>query len=450
MSQEFLEQEENQKRSSHRLTISGGTRDYDETIDGPRSIMNPRYVAHTLAHSPLRPSVYDSVEPHAQTIMRSQDLAQQVDHAMRTSSVGGAFGSSNQYLNNDHNSPRGRGSLSRAQEVQLIQQSSDQSPRSTLNTLPSGTNSIPPRSDGGNVLPGKNTPPSVRSMTVDADGQIRLSESLKERVLARFQDIVIEESSGIRYGRPIGSPPWGISEHALFTTPNLEIPADILMKIGLRPIEDDLKAIETAYNEELHAAEAAYASEIAKNRALEETFEDGHLESADEIFWIAGGAASAGISALSQGAGLIASAARTATAAGEKAAQSFIARIARDKLPSPLKPDEGTVWQIPQAARDKIPEFLVKNEASANRGIGIKWSGTADKGRNYIRIDKGNPNAEFPAQRVDHVRINSRGNVIGKDGKVVKKTDEFFKPSKNPESHIPLEEWLRWKEWDSL
>ncbi len=103
----------------------------------------------------------------------------------------------------------------------------------------------------------------------------------------------------------------------------------------------------------------------------------------------------------------------------------------------------------------KIPEFLVKNEASANRGIGIKWSGTADKGRtdkgqNYIRIDKGNPNAEFPAQRVDHVRINSGGKVIGKDGKVVKKTDEFLKPSKNPESHIPLEEWLRWKEWDSL
>ncbi len=117
---------------------------------------------------------------------------------------------------------------------------------------------------------------------------------------------------------------------------------------------------------------------------------------------------------------------------------------------SPLKPEEGTVWQIPQAARDKIPEFLVKNEASTNSGIGIRRSRTADKGGNYIGIAKGNPNAKFPAQRVDHVRINSGGKVIGKDGKVVKKTDEFLNPSKNPESHIPLEEWLRWKEWDSL
>ncbi len=47
----------------------------------------------------------------------------------------------------------------------------------------------------------------------------------------------------------------------MFTTPNLKVLADILMKIGFRPIEDDLNAIEPAYNEELHAAAGEKATQ---------------------------------------------------------------------------------------------------------------------------------------------------------------------------------------------
>ncbi|MBN9565799.1 MAG: hypothetical protein J0G29_06900 [Alphaproteobacteria bacterium] len=274
-SKEFLDQEEKQKRSSYRLTVSSGRRDYDENIDGPRTIMNPRYVAHTIANPPPGKSIYDPVEPRAETLLRKEDFARQVDQALRSSPFGGSSGASNPLSKNDQGSSVGRAALSRAQEEQLMQQSSEESAslRSVLSTDPAAMSSMPPLSNGGDI---GNTPPSIMATSVVADSGVRVSPSLEERLLQRLQDIVTERfqdimkdrKSGIRYGRPAGSPPWGISEKALFTTPNLKIPPDILVKIGLRPIEDELRFLESTFTEALNDIKAAVAASPINPRQI--------------------------------------------------------------------------------------------------------------------------------------------------------------------------------------
>jgi hypothetical protein len=99
--------------------------------------------------------------------------------------------------------------------------------------------------------------------------------------------------------------------------------------------------------------------------------------------------------------------------------------------------------EIPQKAIDKIPEELLDKATINQRNDGIKWG---DKhGRNYIRIDKADPSG-YPHQRVDHVRINHNGNVIGRDGKPIMECDTVKYPANEPDAHIPYEEWIKdWK-----
>jgi hypothetical protein len=61
-----------------------------------------------------------------------------------------------------------------------------------------------------------------------------------------------------------------------------------------------------------------------------------------------------------------------------------------------------------------------------------------------VRIDQGNPNNSQVLQQVDHVVVNKGGKVLGPDGKPIPGSIKD-----NPQSHIPLADWLKWKSWDS-
>ncbi len=88
-----------------------------------------------------------------------------------------------------------------------------------------------------------------------------------------------------------------------------------------------------------------------------------------------------------------------------------------------------------------MPESLKPFMKANKKGVGYRWN---DGKGNGIRIDQGNPNNSQMYQQVDHVVINSGGKIIGRDGNAISGSikDHAW------EAHIPLEEWLRWKEWD--
>ncbi|MFB1046766.1 pre-toxin TG domain-containing protein [Streptomyces chrestomyceticus] len=96
---------------------------------------------------------------------------------------------------------------------------------------------------------------------------------------------------------------------------------------------------------------------------------------------------------------------------------------------------------LSRQAWDKVPSHLKPFEKATNKGVGYRWNNGKGDG---VRIDKGNPNNSQVIQQEDHVVINSGGKVIGRNGKPL---DGSIKT--NPEqAHIPLSEWLKWKEWN--
>ncbi|QHC23157.1 helix-turn-helix domain-containing protein [Streptomyces sp. GS7] len=95
-------------------------------------------------------------------------------------------------------------------------------------------------------------------------------------------------------------------------------------------------------------------------------------------------------------------------------------------------------WSPEQPA---VPDSPRKYESFTNKGVGYRWN---DGKGNGIRIDKGNLNNSQTYQQVDHVVINSGGKVLGRDGKPLAgsiKQNAY-------EAHIPVTEWLKWKEWN--
>ena len=102
-------------------------------------------------------------------------------------------------------------------------------------------------------------------------------------------------------------------------------------------------------------------------------------------------------------------------------------------------------WQIPRAARDKIPSKWGEGKAN-NKDVGWRWfDPTNERGRG-VRIDKGDPYSDYPSQRVDHVVVRD-GPVLGRDGQPVTQGSGSIKH--NPwEAHIPLKHWLKWPAWN--
>lgn len=101
---------------------------------------------------------------------------------------------------------------------------------------------------------------------------------------------------------------------------------------------------------------------------------------------------------------------------------------------------EAPSW-IPDSATRKVPDSLGDGKAT-KKGIGWRWN---DGRGNGVRIDQGNPNNSQEFQQVDHVVINSGGRIIGRNGRPV----EGDIKSNAYDAHIPLEDWLTWKTWNS-
>jgi hypothetical protein len=106
-------------------------------------------------------------------------------------------------------------------------------------------------------------------------------------------------------------------------------------------------------------------------------------------------------------------------------------------------------FDIPEEAIKKVPEFDWKPELNRD-SLGVRWNeyvGKHGQSKNSIRIDKGDPKLSNPLQQIDHVRVNSNGKVIGRDGKEISSRD-YKHPSDHPNAHIPLSEWRKWKQWN--
>jgi RHS repeat-associated protein len=92
---------------------------------------------------------------------------------------------------------------------------------------------------------------------------------------------------------------------------------------------------------------------------------------------------------------------------------------------------------------EKTRERLANWKETPNKkGEGRRFEDPDNKG-NRVRVDKGNPDHELPSQRVDHVRVDRDGRVIGRDGKPIEPTPENPQPSKTEEAHIPWKDWIK-------
>jgi RHS repeat-associated protein len=106
---------------------------------------------------------------------------------------------------------------------------------------------------------------------------------------------------------------------------------------------------------------------------------------------------------------------------------------------------DGGAWSPPKTAESKIPADWGPGVPNKKK-VGTRWQRPGSKGGDSVRIDQGDPSSAFPSQRVDHVRINSGGKVIGPDGKPIAGVPS---PKDTAEAHIPLSEWIKWRNWDS-
>lgn len=104
-------------------------------------------------------------------------------------------------------------------------------------------------------------------------------------------------------------------------------------------------------------------------------------------------------------------------------------------------------WDIPNEVFDKIPGETFPDWRHNRQNVGIRFLDNNNGKTHSVRIDQGNPAADLPAQRVDHVRVTHNGQVIGRDGNVIHPAPGVMDPGSHPNAHIPLDEWVQWKEW---
>lgn len=76
---------------------------------------------------------------------------------------------------------------------------------------------------------------------------------------------------------------------------------------------------------------------------------------------------------------------------------------------------------------------------------GYVWR--APEGQDGVRIDMGNPASPYPSQQVDHVVVNSRGRIVGRDGELLPPGTRV--QARPDEAHIPLSEWKDWGSWNA-
>lgn len=120
------------------------------------------------------------------------------------------------------------------------------------------------------------------------------------------------------------------------------------------------------------------------------------------------------------------------------------AAIKAEELTEAMKVEKATGkidgWMNREAYR-KVPDSLKGYKTFNNKGVGYRWN---DGKGNGVRIDKGETSNSQVYQQVDHVVINSGGKVIGRSGKPI--TGSIKENAR--EAHIPVTEWVKWKEWN--
>jgi outer membrane biosynthesis protein TonB len=116
-----------------------------------------------------------------------------------------------------------------------------------------------------------------------------------------------------------------------------------------------------------------------------------------------------------------------------------------------------TGWDLPKDVLDKVPEHIRKadirladsldNNLNPRAGVRFEYKNARGMPQDNIRIMEGDPNAKWPSQRQDYVKITSNGKVLDWNGNPIPENNGI-KPSNMQESHIPLHEWKQWSEWN--
>ena len=91
--------------------------------------------------------------------------------------------------------------------------------------------------------------------------------------------------------------------------------------------------------------------------------------------------------------------------------------------------------RLDRARQGKLKGWI---ETPNKKGQGARFQDPNNRG-NRVRIDKGKPSHELPSQRRDHVVEQRGGATIDRNGNPI----EAPKPTKTPEAHVPLKEWLK-------
>jgi hypothetical protein len=118
----------------------------------------------------------------------------------------------------------------------------------------------------------------------------------------------------------------------------------------------------------------------------------------------------------------------------QKAVQAY-----KGELVKGLKIDQNTL--------KKIPKELGGAKLSQD-GRGLRWFDPKSKGKESVRIMKGDPSSVFPHQQKNYVQLRSGGKVVLKDGTKIDNPVSGEELRKLKDAHIPYEEWIQWRNWD--
>lgn len=120
-----------------------------------------------------------------------------------------------------------------------------------------------------------------------------------------------------------------------------------------------------------------------------------------------------------------------------------------DKIRDAVKPTTAGQVPVPEAWLPVVARKIPRDWKLPSRGkVGKDSKGRVtirfadERGGNSVRIDKGDPTAVNPSQRVDHVVITSNGKSVGSGGRVLK-------DKKSAAAHISFSEWQGWATWNT-
>ncbi len=122
-------------------------------------------------------------------------------------------------------------------------------------------------------------------------------------------------------------------------------------------------------------------------------------------------------------------------------------RLAEGEALAAVEAETGGGWLA--AARAKLPDGWGPG-TPASKGNGFRWIEPEGQG-SYLRIDPGRPGHPDVLQRVDHVHVRQGFSRIGRGGQRLSDRTADLTDAELDElarlEHVPLSEWLTWKNW---